>query len=156
MPIPDLRWQDFLDIFIIAFIVYRLLLLVVDTRAMQLLKGLFVLAAVAVVAYFLELKALTWLLSRLLGALFIAIPILFQPELRRVLEELGGGTSGGSGRSRSGQRAWLNCAGTHSPGASSGAGGPPDTGGSGGAALCVGLRPLPGSWSVPLWPGTPP
>ena len=91
MPIPDLRWQDFLDIFIIAFIVYRLLLLVVDTRAMQLLKGLFVLAAVAVVAYFLELKALTWLLSRLLGALFIAIPILFQPELRRVLEELGRG-----------------------------------------------------------------
>lgn len=58
---------------------------------MQLLKGLFVLAAVAVVAYFLELKALTWLLSRLLGALFIAIPILFQPELRRVLEELGRG-----------------------------------------------------------------
>ena len=91
MPIPDLRWQDFLDIFIIAFIVYRLLLLVVDTRAMQLLKGLFVLAAVAVLAYFLELKALTWLLSRLLGALFIAIPILFQPELRRVLEELGRG-----------------------------------------------------------------
>jgi len=89
--IPKLRWQDVLDIFIIAFIVYKLLILVVGTRAVQLLKGLMVLGLTAAMANLLELKALTWLLSRLFQAMLIAIPILFQPELRRVLEELGRG-----------------------------------------------------------------
>ncbi|WP_281744212.1 diadenylate cyclase CdaA [Thermanaerovibrio acidaminovorans] len=91
MFIPKLRWQDVLDIFIIAFIVYKLLILVVGTRAVQLLKGLMVLGLTAAMANLLELKALTWLLSRLFQAMLIAIPILFQPELRRVLEELGRG-----------------------------------------------------------------
>lgn len=85
------RWQDFLDIFIISFIVYRLLILLVDTRAMQLVKGIFVLGVLASAARILELQALSWLLGKSLTGLFIAIPIVFQPELRRVLEELGRG-----------------------------------------------------------------
>lgn len=88
---PSLRWQDFLDIFIIAFVVYKLLLLVVGTRAIQLLKGLMVLGIAAAAANLLDLRALTWVLSRFFQALLIAIPVLFQPELRRVLEELGRG-----------------------------------------------------------------
>ena len=85
------RWQDLLDIVIISFVVYRLLLLLVDTRAMQLVKGIFVLGLLAAAARVFELQALSWLLGKSLTALFIAIPIVFQPELRRVLEELGRG-----------------------------------------------------------------
>ncbi|HPP37451.1 MAG TPA: TIGR00159 family protein, partial [Thermosynergistes sp.] len=78
-----LRWQDFLDIFIISFIVYKLLLLLVDTRAMQLVKGLFILGLLSVGARTLQLEALSWLLGRLFSVILIAIPIVFQPELRR-------------------------------------------------------------------------
>ncbi|WP_300526479.1 diadenylate cyclase CdaA [Aminiphilus sp.] len=85
------RWLDILDIAIISFILYRFLLLLLDTRAMQLMKGLFILGGIAAVAKILELSALSWLLSKLLGVVFIAIPIIFQPELRRLLEELGRG-----------------------------------------------------------------
>ncbi|HPZ76085.1 MAG TPA: diadenylate cyclase CdaA [Thermosynergistes sp.] len=86
-----LRWQDFLDIFIISFIVYKLLLLLVDTRAMQLVKGLFILGLLSVGARTLQLEALSWLLGRLFSVILIAIPIVFQPELRRMLAELGQG-----------------------------------------------------------------
>ncbi len=85
------RWLDILDIAIISFILYRFLLLLLDTRAMQLMKGLFILGGIAAVAKILELSALSWLLSKVLGVVFIASPIIFQPELRRLLEELGRG-----------------------------------------------------------------
>ncbi|MEA3508007.1 MAG: diadenylate cyclase CdaA [Synergistota bacterium] len=86
-----IRWQDFIDIVVIAFILYRLLLLLIDTRAMQLVKGLLVLGALAAVARLIHLEALSWILGKLLGVIIIAIPIVFQPELRRMLEELGRG-----------------------------------------------------------------
>ncbi len=89
--LENIRWQDFIDIAIIAFIFYRILLLLVDTRAMQLVKGLFVLGLLAAVARVVQLEALSWMLGKLLGVIIIAIPIVFQPELRRMLEELGRG-----------------------------------------------------------------
>ncbi|MFP4481646.1 MAG: diadenylate cyclase CdaA [Thermovirgaceae bacterium] len=89
--LENIRWQDFIDIAIIAFIFYRVLLLLVDTRAMQLVKGLFVLGLLAAVARVIQLEALSWILGKLLGVIIIAIPIVFQPELRRMLEELGRG-----------------------------------------------------------------
>ncbi len=85
------RWQDFLDILIVATVLYRLLLLLADTRAMQLVKGVLIIAVVAAGANVLEFKTLSWILSKLLSVLFIAIPIVFQPEIRRILEELGRG-----------------------------------------------------------------
>jgi len=90
--LESIRWQDFIDILVIAFIVYRLLLLLMDTRAMQLVKGLFVIGLLYATARFLKLTALTWILGRLLGVFIIAIPIVFQPEIRRMLEELGRGS----------------------------------------------------------------
>ncbi|AER66492.1 protein of unknown function DUF147 [Thermovirga lienii DSM 17291] len=86
-----IHWRDFLDIAIIAFIFYRALLLLVDTRAMQLVKGLIVLGLIAALARLVHLEALSWVLGRLFGVIVIAIPIVFQPELRRMLEELGRG-----------------------------------------------------------------
>ena len=89
--LESIRWLDFIDIAIIAFIVYRLLLLLVDTRAMQLVKGLFVIGLLFATARLVKLTALSWILGRMLGVFIIAIPIVFQPEIRRMLEELGRG-----------------------------------------------------------------
>jgi diadenylate cyclase len=79
------------DILAVAFIAYRVLLFFVDTRAMQLMRGVFTIVIFGMIARALQLRTITWLLARLLNAVLIAIPIVFQPELRRLLEELGRG-----------------------------------------------------------------
>jgi diadenylate cyclase len=81
----------FLDVFIVSAIIYRVLVLMAGTRAVQLVKGFVLLGAVALLASVLELRLLSWFLSRILWALVIAIPIVFQPELRKMLEEIGRG-----------------------------------------------------------------
>lgn len=91
MAFLDLRWQDFLDILIVAFLVYRVLLLLVGTRAMQLIRGVLIIGLIGAVANILELRSLSWIIGKILGAFIIVIPILFQPELRHMLEELGKG-----------------------------------------------------------------
>jgi diadenylate cyclase len=96
----NFRWQDLIDILVIAFIAHRVLLFFVDTRAMQLVRGLCVIVLFGMLARALDLKTITWLLSQLLSAVLIAIPIVFQPELRRLLEEIGRGrllSGGGQG-----------------------------------------------------------
>ena len=87
----NLRWQDFLDILIVAFLIYRILLLLVGTRAMQLIRGLLIIGLIGAAANLLDLRSLSNIMGRMIGALTIIIPILFQPELRRMLEELGKG-----------------------------------------------------------------
>ncbi|HHW98258.1 MAG TPA: TIGR00159 family protein [Firmicutes bacterium] len=80
---------DFLDIIIVYYVIYRLLLLIRDTRAVQLIKGLVVLLTATVLSGRLRLWTLNWLLNRAIAAGFIAVPIVFWPELRRGLEQLG-------------------------------------------------------------------
>lgn len=87
----DLRWQDFLDILIVAFLIYRVLMLLVGTRAMQLLRGVLIIGSIGAVANILELRSLSWIIGKMLGAFIIVVPVLFQPELRHMLEELGKG-----------------------------------------------------------------
>lgn len=91
MSFISLRWQDIPDILIVAFIIYRVLLLFAGTRAMQLLRGIMIIGLIGALANILEFRTLSWVISHLLGAFIIVIPILFQPELRRILEELGKG-----------------------------------------------------------------
>jgi len=86
-----LRWQDLIDIFIVSFIIYRILMLLVGTRAMQLVKGFLLLGAISAIARILDLTTVSWFLAKTLTFLVIAIPIVFQPELRKMLEELGRG-----------------------------------------------------------------
>ena len=89
--INSIRWNDIIDILVVAFISYRVLIFFVGTRAMQLVRGLFILVIFGMLAQALRLRTITWLLSRLFSAVLIGIPIVFQPELRRLLEELGRG-----------------------------------------------------------------
>ena len=91
MPFFDLRWQDLPDILIVAFIIYRVLMLLVGTRAMQLIRGVLIIGIIGVLANVLELRSLSWIIVKLLSAFIIVLPILFQPELRHMLEELGKG-----------------------------------------------------------------
>lgn len=79
------------DIAIVAYIIYRLLGLIQGSRAEQLLKGVFVLLIFSAVVSYLHLDLLNWLLDKLWILLAIALPIVFQPELRRFLEQLGQG-----------------------------------------------------------------
>jgi len=78
------------DILTIAILVYVVLLLLKGTTAMSLLRGIaIVLAAAAVLVRILDLRVLNWLIRNSLPALLIAIPIIFQPEIRRFLERVG-------------------------------------------------------------------
>lgn len=94
---PELPWiftrLDFravIDIFAVALIFYWLLSVAQGTRATQLIRGLAILViAVVGAANIFNLTALDWLLTKTLPALIVAVPIVFQPELRRALEKLG-------------------------------------------------------------------
>lgn len=85
------RWQDIIDIAIMSFIFYKLLMLLVGTRAMQLVKGFLLLGVISALSKLFELTTISWFLARVLTFLVVAIPIVFQPELRKMLEELGRG-----------------------------------------------------------------
>ena len=89
-------FRDVVDILLVAVILYKSYEMLKDTRAITLAKGMFVMMGVALGAYILELHAIYWLLSKSLYLLFMALPIVFQPELRRALERIGQGKFLGS------------------------------------------------------------
>ena len=78
-----------LEILILTVIIYELLVWVKNTRAWTLLKGIIVILVFVAVCYILNLTTITWIISKTAGVLFIMLVILFQPELRRALEQLG-------------------------------------------------------------------
>ncbi len=80
---------DVLDIAIVAFLVYKVLGFIRETRAEQLAKGLLVLVICTLLSDFFKLYTLHWLLSGVVSVGLIAIVVIFQPELRRALEHLG-------------------------------------------------------------------
>lgn len=85
----SLQVSDVLDIAIMAFVMYHLLRLVQSTKTANLLKGLFVFFAVLVASLILGLNAIYFLLRGMVNIGVLALVILFQPEIRRVLEEMG-------------------------------------------------------------------
>lgn len=80
---------DYLDIVILAFVLYRLLLLAQSTKLASLLKGLFVFFAILFFSSIFHLNGINFILSRMVELGILALIILFQPEIRRMLEELG-------------------------------------------------------------------
>lgn len=80
-----------LDVSLVAYILYKLLSLIRGTRAVPLINGIFVLALAFVVADRLGLNTIQFILEKVFLAAAVAIPIIFQPELRRALEYLGRG-----------------------------------------------------------------
>ena len=82
---------NLVDIAIVAYLIYRLLGLISGTRAEQLLRGLLLLLVFSVLASYLNLVMVTWLVEKLWIVFAITLPIVFQPELRRFLEQIGRG-----------------------------------------------------------------
>ena len=82
---------DILDIALVAIILYKIYEMLEDTRAITLVRGIIFLLALALLANLLDLHVIYWLMSKALTLLFVAMPIVFQPELRRALEHLGEG-----------------------------------------------------------------
>jgi diadenylate cyclase len=83
------RWIDLLDVTIVAFIVYRILLLIKGTRAMQMLTGLGILGIAFFISSAFELFTTHWLLSYFFDYLILIVIVLFQDDLRRALTHVG-------------------------------------------------------------------
>lgn len=79
------------DVAIVAYVFYRLILMIRGTRAVHLVKGLTALFALTAISRRLNLDTAFWLLDKAQVALAVAIPVVFQPELRRALEQVGRG-----------------------------------------------------------------
>lgn len=87
----QIRLEDFVDIAIIAFFLYKLIILTKETRAFQLLKGIAFLFVAAIISETLQLQTLSWVLNSVLASGIVVLAVLFQPELRRALEHIGRG-----------------------------------------------------------------
>jgi len=87
----DFRWQDVVDILIVGFVVYRLLLLIQGTRAVSMLIGLIVLAATYQGAQYFELYTVNWVLDSIGNVILILIVVVFQHDIRRMLTQVGTG-----------------------------------------------------------------
>jgi uncharacterized protein (TIGR00159 family) len=88
--LAGLDWRSVVDILIVSLIVYWVMTLIQGTTAVMVLRGILLLLVVGwALAYFFNLTMLTWLLRNSIPALIIVMPILFQPELRRALEQVG-------------------------------------------------------------------
>jgi len=82
-------WNVALDIFLVAILFYWLIMIIHGSRATNIMLGFIILALLLSLSRWLQLLALGWLLDRLLTVTLVAIPIIFQQELRRGLEKLG-------------------------------------------------------------------
>jgi diadenylate cyclase len=97
------KWQEFIDfspiealtnivdVLLVWFVFYKLITIIKGTKAVQLLKGIFVLIIARILTEFFGLNTLLWMMDQVLMFGFLAIIIIFQPELRRALEQVGRG-----------------------------------------------------------------
>ncbi len=87
----QISWLDVLDIVIIAILIYKLIVWTRETRAFEVLKGIGLLFLCSIASQILSLTTLSWLLDSIVksGSIIIVLVILFQPEIRRMLEKLG-------------------------------------------------------------------
>ncbi|GIQ69502.1 TIGR00159 family protein [Xylanibacillus composti] len=87
----DMKITDIIDILIVSYIMYRLILVVKGTRAVQLLKGIMIIMITWAVSVWFNLDTLKWLMNQMITVGVLAVIVIFQPELRRALEQLGRG-----------------------------------------------------------------
>lgn len=87
--LPQLRWQDAVDIILVAIIIYQVFLFLKGTQAIQVLAGMFLVFVVYLGARRLELFTLEWLLDGIVRSFLLIVIILFQADIRRVLSRVG-------------------------------------------------------------------
>ncbi|MDR1892547.1 MAG: diadenylate cyclase CdaA [Oscillospiraceae bacterium] len=89
---------DVIDILLMAFIIYKGIQLIRETRAEQLIKGILVLLLIFILVRAFELKYMSWILTNVFGQIVVAAVVIFQPEIRRLLERVGTSDLTGKGR----------------------------------------------------------
>jgi len=89
--LPSVGFIDILDILIVAYVIYKIIFWIKETRAWTLFKGIMFIPFFALVAMVLHLNTITWILSNAISVGIIAVVVVFQPELRKALEDLGKG-----------------------------------------------------------------
>ena len=87
--IKNISISSILDIAVVAYIFYKGYMLIRDTRAEQLLKGIMFMVFLIPVSYLLNLEVLNFILNKTLTVGLISVVIIFQPEIRRLLEHIG-------------------------------------------------------------------
>lgn len=87
--VQTFRWQDIVDILLVWILLYFLYKQLKDTRAVNLIKGLIVLASINFVSHIFDFYTINWILQQAMTVLLFALPVVFQPELRRALDRLG-------------------------------------------------------------------
>ncbi len=85
----SIKTTDVIDIVVVAYLLYRLLGFIKETRAQQLFRGVLLIVAFFLISEIFNLSLLNWLFTRLITVGLIAVVILFQPEIRRGLEQIG-------------------------------------------------------------------
>ena len=89
--LPKMGWTDVVEILIIAFLVYNILIWAKETRAWPLVKGVVVIFAFIFVAFLLQMNTILWIVKNASMVAIMALVVVFQPELRHALESLGRG-----------------------------------------------------------------
>ena len=87
--LPSIAWNDIIEIIILAYLIYKIMAWIKNTKAWNLLKGIILIAIFLIVAYILQLRTILWVSRHALGVAIIALVVLFQPELRHALERIG-------------------------------------------------------------------
>jgi len=87
--IRKIHFWDVLDILLVAYILYRLFLLIKGTRAVQMLMGLGILLVALIFSRWADLHTINWLVQNFMAQVVLVILVLFQPELRRALAQMG-------------------------------------------------------------------
>lgn len=87
--VTRMQWSDYLDIIVVAFLIYKLLPLIRTPNVMRIARTVIVLVIVAWVTDYAKLHTVSWILNQILAVGLIAFVVLFQPELRRMLDHLG-------------------------------------------------------------------
>lgn len=87
--LPSIGVKDVIEILILAFIIYCMMIWIRETRAWTLFKGIIVVLGVIAIAAILQMNTILWVSERLINVGLIALAVIFQPELRKALERLG-------------------------------------------------------------------
>lgn len=87
--LTNMKWSDYLDIIVVAFLLYKITPLLRSAGALRILKAVVMLLVISAVTDLLDMYTLHWLINQILSVGLLAIIILFQPEIRRVLDHLG-------------------------------------------------------------------
>lgn len=86
---PNVEFSDIAEILIIAFFLYHIILWMKTSRAWTLLKGILVIIIFALIAYLCKFTTILWIAGKTINVALIAVVVIFQPELRKALEQLG-------------------------------------------------------------------